>query len=174
MVSTLWVSHLRGRTRGGGAEVCRRLEQWRWEGQRQGNATTVQQCDHDANWNAKTGGPIPPPLAVAPVHVGAAGHARRVEHVGGLHLQDREETHFDQDADLLRLKHTGSCRARASAPGASTRPTTLPSTHPLKVGQDGGTVLQAGSAVLELGALLLQQLAHQAACAGGVAGGLSG
>ncbi len=40
------------------------------------------------------------------------------------------------------------------------RPSTgLP--HPLKVGEDGGTVLQAGGGKLKLGALLLQQLAQQ-------------
>lgn len=39
-----------------------------------------------------------------------------------------------------------------------------PGTHPLNVREDAGAVLQAGLAILERQPLLLQNLAHQAAC----------
>lgn len=42
-------------------------------------------------------------------------------------------------------------------------------THPVEVGDDGGPVLQAGGAVLELGALLGEQLTHETADPSGLA-----
>lgn len=107
-------------------------------------------------------------VVLAPVHVGAARHARRVEHMGGLDLRGGGQRRQHPCWQLWLRGGSSTPAQHQSAPASCTRscqPTAA--AHPLDVGDDGGTVLQARSAVLKLGALLLQDLAHQAACGAG-------
>lgn len=116
-------------------------------------------------------------VVLAPVHVGTAGHASRVQHMSGLDLRAATEQRGGDDDTGTCSRHMPDTRAHmplrppccwhAEQLHLACQSPTTAVPHPLKVGEDGRAVLQAGGGKLKLGALLLQQLSQQAACRGG-------